>query len=173
MAKKKILFYSILLPGHINVCASIGTNLLNNHSDKVDVHFVVDHSYEKRLQELDSRFKIRSYTYEREDTLRTTYMIDRLESCLQMDLVDKAVLCWKMFVEDDLLIEGDEKTHRLIEEIKPDFILADQNFHLPALLLSKVPYAFICSYNPLFFALDGYPMMGSGWCDLNSFEECL
>lgn len=162
LRKKKILFYSILLPGHINVCAAIGTNLLNNHPDKVEVYFVVDHSYEKRLKELDSRFKIRSFTYKKEDTLRTTYMIDRLEACLQMNLVDKSVLCWKMFVEDDLLIEGDEKTQRIIEEIRPDFILADQNFHLPALLLCNIPWAFICSYNPLFFALDGYPLMGSG-----------
>lgn len=160
--KKKILFYSILLPGHINVCASIGTNLLNNHSDRVQVFFVVDHSYERRLQELDPRFVIRSYRYRKEDTLRTNYVIDRLEPCLQMSLVDKSVLCWKMFVEDDLLIEGDENAQRLIEEIRPDFILADQNFHLPALLLCGVPYAFICSYNPLFFALDGYPLMGSG-----------
>ena len=39
-------------------------------------------------------------------------------------------------------------------------VLCDQNFHLPAMLKCDVPFAFICSYNPLFLSIDGYPKMG-------------
>lgn len=163
MKKKKIVFSSILLPGHLNVCTSIGTSLLNNHSDKVDVYFIVDHFYATKISEYDSRFIVRSFRYQNETKLRTNYIIDTLEACLKMSLVEKSILCWRMFVDDDLLIEADANTEKLIKEIAPDFLLCDQNFHLPAILNCKIPYAFICSYNPLFFAInESLPKMGSG-----------
>ena len=85
-------------------------------------------------------------------------MIDTLEACLSMSLIDKQALFWKMMLEDDLLIEGDRKTEEIIKNLNLDFLLCDQNFHLPAILLSNLPYAFINTYNPCFFAINGLAM---------------
>lgn len=55
------------------------------------------------------------------DKLRTNYMIDTLEACLHMNYVEKSNLCWRMFIDDELLIEADKNAERIIKEIKPDF----------------------------------------------------
>ena len=44
----KVCFYSILSSGHLNVCATLGKILLDNHPD-FEVYFVVDAEWKQKL----------------------------------------------------------------------------------------------------------------------------
>lgn len=157
------LIIIFLNSGHLNSCSAVATCLLNNHPN-FETYFVVDNEYGEKLRKKDQRFKVFTFDYEEkeENKIRTDYVIDTLESCLKMDLPEKSNLCWTMFIDDERLIQADKEIEKIIKKVKFDFIIADQNFHVPSLLRSGIPYSFLCSYNPLAFSFDGLPLMG---CD--------
>lgn len=59
------------------------------------------------------------------------YIVDKLEECLHMNLIDKLHQTWKMFIEDDTLMEVDEKSEEQIKLISPDFLICDQGCKFP------------------------------------------
>lgn len=167
--KKRICFYSILSSGHLNVCASVAKVFLDNHPE-FEIYFVVDRPWFERLSKIDSRFKFGVFDYaDQSMELRMANIVQKLEKTLKMSWFDKLLETWRMFVQDETLEEVDIKSEAKIKEINPNFLICDQGWHLPAMIKSGVPYAFIASCNPLIFRLDGFPMMGIGKLNLRIF----
>ena len=102
--KKKLLFYSILSSGHLNVCASLAKVLLDNHSD-IEVWFIADRQWSERLGRIDSRFKFSIVELNEHFELKMAGIVQKLEACLRMKPVEKLVHTWKMFVEDGSFYE--------------------------------------------------------------------
>lgn len=120
-SKKKILFYPILSSGHINVSVSIGSILLNNHSDRVEVYFIVDKQWQDNISKIDARFKFCVYDFhEQNGELRLVKLIDELEKCLTMSLEEKSSFIWSMFTQDPTIKEVDMKAEKLINQVQPD-----------------------------------------------------
>lgn len=97
--KKKLLFYSILSSGHLNVCASLAKVLLDNHPD-IEIWFIADQQWAQRLGRIDSRFKFGIVELNENFELKMASIVQKLEACLHMKPVDKLVHTWKMFIED-------------------------------------------------------------------------
>ena len=171
---KKIVFYSILSTGHLQVCASIGKALLDKKDSDYEVTFIVDKRWPKTLAKIDERFKFAVVEYELQNMgMRMGKLIKNLEDSLKMNEYDRIYNIWKIFVfEDELFMLIDEKSEEKIKEINPDFLLCDQNWILPTMINSKVPYGIIVSCNPLAFGIESpeLPMIGSD-CRMDEHEK--
>lgn len=102
--KKKLVFYSILSSGHLNVCASLAKVLLDNHPD-FEVWFIVDQQWAQRLGRIDSRFQFGIVELNENFELKMASIVQKLEASLHMKPVDKLVHTWKMFIEDNSFYE--------------------------------------------------------------------
>lgn len=123
--KKKIAFYSILCSGHLNVCKSIASALLDKHSDKIEIYFIVNPEWAEKLRKYDSRFKFGIIELEQKND-RIEEFISNLEPVLSSPLVDRIISSWTHFLDWNVLPEIDRKSQEKIEEIQADFLICDQ-----------------------------------------------
>lgn len=65
----------------------------------------------------------------------------------------------EIFAYNDLIDEKDRRVERLLRQLEPDLVLADQLWVLPSLLWFN--YGFVSSTNPGIFRFEGYPEFGS------------
>lgn len=125
--KKKIAFYSILSSGHLNVCSSIATVLLDKFSKKLEVYFIVDDVWAEKLSKNDARFKFGIINYDnKEQGSRIEDLVDSLEPLLSTKLVERMIGCWSQFLDWSTLPEIDRKSEEKIKEIGADFLICDQ-----------------------------------------------
>ena len=155
----------------------MGTLLLDRHSNRLEVYFIADDEWKQKLERRDSRFKFGLLETDKEANIkRMNYLIDGFERALsdRMSAFDKMVHTWKIASGDPFVAKIDLESEKLIRKIAPDFILADQSFHMPALLNLKIPYAFVMSCNPLRYDFDEFPIMGSNCktADRKAIREC-
>jgi len=168
---KKICFYSILSSGHLNVCASIGTVLLNNHPDDIEIYFIADEQWAEKLAKIDKRFKFGIIDYDNKDQeFRMIELVNKIEKTVYLSLVERMKVVWSIFMQDKTVMDIDRKSDEKIKEIKPDLLLCDQVVHLPAIHSNKIPYAFIESASPCIFNFEGFPNVGSD-CKLDEKER--
>uniref|UniRef100_A0AAN0LVX7 UDP-glycosyltransferase n=1 Tax=Polyphagotarsonemus latus TaxID=1204166 RepID=A0AAN0LVX7_9ACAR len=160
--KKKLVFYSFLTTGHLNVCSAIGSALLNNYSNEIEVYFIADKTWAEKLTKIDSRFKIGLIELSQKED-RGQDIAKDTEKCLTLSLIESIKLVFeKFFISDaERLYEIDKKSGEQIKIINPDFILCDQVVHLPAMLEHNIPHGFIISTNPSGLKIDGFPYFGS------------
>lgn len=138
---------------------SLAKIFLDNYSDQVEVWFLVDNAYKLKIMKCDSRFKFAVFDYDdKSSELGLVDLVEKLKKILDMSLIEKLKTQWSMFVRDKTLEEIDKKCEKLLHQIQPDFVLADQCWHLPSLV--NFNYSFIISANPLMFAFEGYPRLG-------------
>ena len=162
---KKIAIYPLRSSGHTNVCVTIAKVLLNNYPGQVEIYFLLDPIWQEKISKLDSRFKFKVFQYDRkEQENQTTDFMDLLEPITKLPLVQRMGSLWTSFADQrDDELEWDRRIGDLLVELKPDLILMDQMFLLPAVIRAGCPYAFIVSANPLTFNLsEEFPMIGSG-----------
>uniref|UniRef100_A0AAN0N7M6 UDP-glycosyltransferase n=1 Tax=Polyphagotarsonemus latus TaxID=1204166 RepID=A0AAN0N7M6_9ACAR len=160
--KKKILFYTYLSIGHLNVCSSIASILLDKYHDEIEINFLVDEIWAKKLSIIDSRFKFNIYEASKkneEDLITKT--IKKLEDSLNLPYFDRTIEIYKTFYEKpDDLVFTDEQISKIINELKPDYILCDLISQMPSVIGSKIPHSFIISCNPLVLDIEDFPSMG-------------
>ena len=153
--KKVVVVYSLLAAGHLNVCISLATEMLNKNSDKIDVYFLVDQEWQEKLSKIDDRFKFailhrdkQKQAARREDAMKTILEL------LELPLADRVIKSFGWFFKaDNPIFELDKQAEVKIREIKPDLMLCDQIGLLPAMQLA--PAAHIQSSNPLGFSFEG------------------
>lgn len=153
--KKNIVVYSLLTAGHLNVCASLATVILNKNSDKVDVHFIVDEEWREKLSKIDGRFKFAVMQRDKQkQAARREEMMKKILEILKLPLADRVIKSWGVFfTADNPIFELDKQAEEKIRKIKPDLMLCDQICLLPAMQLA--PAAHIQSANPLGFSFEG------------------
>uniref|UniRef100_A0AAN0LHV3 UDP-glycosyltransferase n=1 Tax=Polyphagotarsonemus latus TaxID=1204166 RepID=A0AAN0LHV3_9ACAR len=167
--KKKIAFYTVLASGHFNFTSSIATTLLNLYSDKIETYFFTDHEWCKKLSKIDSRFKFEIIEYEekkQKDFINK--MAESMEPILSLSNLDKLKATYKSFFENDDFLYIDQKVSKLIEKLKPDYLLCDLACHMPAMVESGIPYSFIISCNPLLLNIESLPICG---LDLRTIDK--
>lgn len=124
--KKVIAFYSILSSGHFNVCKSLAKALLDRHSDKLEVYFIVDQEWKEKLAKFDDRFKFGVIEYDNDQQqARVADMITKIEPFLSASPAKKQELAWSNFLDWDVLPEIDRKSEEKILEVA-DFLICDQ-----------------------------------------------
>ena len=150
-----IVVYSLLAAGHLNVCASLSTVILNKNSDKVDIYFIVDKEWEEKLSKIDGRFKFAVlHRDQQKRAARREEIMKKVLDLLELPLADRVIQSWGLFFRaDNPIYELDKQAEEKIREIKPDFMLCDQIGLLPAMELA--PVAHIQSANPLGFSFEG------------------
>uniref|UniRef100_A0AAN0LVW8 UDP-glycosyltransferase n=1 Tax=Polyphagotarsonemus latus TaxID=1204166 RepID=A0AAN0LVW8_9ACAR len=160
--KKKLVFYSILSSGHLNVCSAVGTALLNKFADDVEVYFIAEKVWAEKLKKIDQRFKIGLIDLSSEED-RIIDVVKDTEKSLNLSHIDSIKFLFEKFFMSDVerLFETDKKSGEQIKKIKPDFILCDQILQLPAMLEHNIPYGFIISTNIAGLKIDGFPYIGS------------
>uniref|UniRef100_A0AAN0LIZ6 UDP-glycosyltransferase n=1 Tax=Polyphagotarsonemus latus TaxID=1204166 RepID=A0AAN0LIZ6_9ACAR len=159
--KKKIAFFSLLESGHLNLCSSVATTLLNKYFDKFEIYFFTDQKWADKLSEKDSRFKFEIYEYEtKEQENFLEDMVNQLEPLLSLSHVEKMKILLKSFDYKDDFVYVDQEVSKLIKKLKPDYILCDLFCHMPALVENKIPYSFIISTNPLVLDIKDLPLLG-------------
>uniref|UniRef100_A0AAN0LM61 UDP-glycosyltransferase n=1 Tax=Polyphagotarsonemus latus TaxID=1204166 RepID=A0AAN0LM61_9ACAR len=137
--KKKVVFYSYLTVGHLNLCVSIGSTLLNQYPDEIEIYFFSDQTWaEKKVVDL----------------------IKEMESLLNLPNIDRFKEMFKIIVKGEDYFFTDQQLSNLIKKIKPDFILCDLQCHMPSVVESTVPYGFVISSNPLSLDVEGFPPFG-------------
>lgn len=153
--KKKIVIYSLLTAGHLNVCTSLASILLNNHSDKLEVYFIVDQEWQEKLSKTDARFKFAVMNRDKKaQAARREEMMKKILELLKLPLAERVIQSWKVFfTKDNPIYELDKQAEEKIREIKPDLMLCDQIGQMPAMQLA--PTANIQSANPLGFSFEG------------------
>ena len=124
--KKVVAFYSIMSSGHFNVCKSLAKALLDRHSDKVEVVFIVDGEWETKLAEFDPRFKFGVIHYDNDQQKeRIQDLVTNIEPFLSASTVEKQQMAWNNFLDWDVLPEIDRKSEEKILEVA-DFLICDQ-----------------------------------------------
>lgn len=153
--KKKIVVYSLLTAGHLNVCTSLATILLNNNPDALDVFFIVDQEWQEKLSKIDGRFKFAvMHRDKQQQAARREEMMKKILELLKLPLAERVIQSWNVFFKtDNPIYELDKQAEEKIREIKPDLMLCDQIGQLPAMQLA--PTAHIQSANPLGFSFEG------------------
>lgn len=153
--KKVIVVYSLLSAGHLNVCISLATEILNNNSDKIDVYFVVDQEWQEKLIKIDGRFKFAVLHRDKQkQAARREEMMKKILDLLKLPLAERVIQSFGWFFRaDNPIFELDKQAEVKIREIKPDLMLCDQIGFLPAMQLA--PAAHIQSANPLGFSFEG------------------
>ena len=115
---------------------------------------MVDNEWATKLAKIDSRFKFAIIDTSDQQAGNIVEIIKKFEPFLELSMIERLIQTWETFLEDTSFIEIDKKSEVKIRELKLDFLLCDQVFHLPA-MQTGVPYAFIVSANPLLFMFDG------------------
>uniref|UniRef100_A0AAN0LJ20 UDP-glycosyltransferase n=1 Tax=Polyphagotarsonemus latus TaxID=1204166 RepID=A0AAN0LJ20_9ACAR len=159
--KKKIAFYGFLTSGHMNLCSSVASVLLNNYPDELEIYFFTDSLWAKKLSKVDSRFKFEIYDYKSKDQENyVSEMVKGMEPYLYLSNIDKIKGLCSSFYKTEDLIYVDLEVSKLIKKLKPDYILCDMVAHMPSLVESKIPYSFIVSCNPLVIDEESLPICG-------------
>uniref|UniRef100_A0AAN0N800 UDP-glycosyltransferase n=1 Tax=Polyphagotarsonemus latus TaxID=1204166 RepID=A0AAN0N800_9ACAR len=162
MTKLKLLFYTNLLNGPLNVCSAVASTLLDKYFDKIEVYFLTDLIWANKLSERDSRFKFEIYKLAKnDDEDNMNNMIENLEKSLNLPYVERyAEICQAFLDNTENLIFVEKQISDIIERLKPNYILCDLMTQTPSVIKSKIPYGFIISFNPLALSFDDYPPMG-------------
>uniref|UniRef100_A0AAN0LHC1 UDP-glycosyltransferase n=1 Tax=Polyphagotarsonemus latus TaxID=1204166 RepID=A0AAN0LHC1_9ACAR len=160
--KKKIVFYSVLTAGHLNVCSAIGSTLLNKYPNEIEVYFISDETWAEKLTKIDSRFKIGLIELSQKED-RIPDIVKHTENCLNLSLIERRKYLFQTFFIDDIerIYETDIKSREQIKIICPDFILCDQMIQLPAMSEHNIPHGFIISTNPMSMKIENFPYSGS------------
>uniref|UniRef100_A0AAN0LHH8 UDP-glycosyltransferase n=1 Tax=Polyphagotarsonemus latus TaxID=1204166 RepID=A0AAN0LHH8_9ACAR len=161
--KKKLAFYSILESGHLNLCSSIGSILLNKYSNDVEIYFFTDQLWAEKLSKRDSRFKFEIFGYEtKEQENLIEIMINAMESIINLPEIDRVKAMVSFFNNPSEFAYIDQEVSKLIKKLKPDYLLCDLIGVMPSIIENKIPYSFIISGNPLVLDIEKFPVMGLG-----------
>lgn len=126
--KKKIAFYCLLSSGHFNVCVSLAKAMLDQHSEKVEIYFVCDKEWEKKLRKIDNRFKLAKFEYEtKEAETRMSSLIDGFKKFLNLPQVERLITLMEGFMQNRTILEIDIKVEEQLKKISPDFLLFVKN----------------------------------------------
>ena len=92
---KKIAIYPLRSSGHTNVCVTIAKVLLNNYADQVEITFLLDNQWKEKLSKLDSRFKFRTFEYDKpEQENHVANLLEKLEPVTKLPLVLRMGTLW-------------------------------------------------------------------------------
>lgn len=93
-----------------NVCASIGSLLLDGHPDELEVWFVLPAEWAQRLAKVDHRFK---FALIESDQQAGDYIVEAVNNCrklLELPAFEREIRSWVQYLENKQYLKIDEKS---------------------------------------------------------------
>lgn len=170
----KLMFLPLQTESHINICISIAKKFLKMFGDQHEIHVIVCQEWEEKLSTLSPEIKIAKF-YDPNEQLQKEWLArtgknkgEILEKLCdqyieiwnssdnkQIDMVNSMVNFYENYLTQ--MIKLYPFITKIIQNIKPDFIINCLMISTPVAIDQNIPYAKLFTCSPTFFGSDNLP----------------